>query len=261
MPEELRFKESRLAKIKEAKAALEAEAEERAAQQMPEYEQKKEAWDNRESRRGGQPPSKPSDKPDSKAQRNFTDPDSRIMKDGATKSFEQCYNCQAAVDETSQVIVATHVTQNPNDKCELKPLVEELKANFDGARPKCASADNGYYSEANIGYLEEERIDGYIATGRLKHGDSPPTSTRGRIPKDAPTKARMARKLGTIKGRSTYAKRKQIVEPVFGQIKGARGIRQFLLRGLAEVSAEWDLICLGHNLLKLFRSGWCVAAA
>jgi len=260
LPEELRFKESRLAKIREAKAALEAEARERSAQQMPEYEKKKAAWENREKSRGGRPPSEPSEKPRAKAQRNFTDPDSRIMKDGATKSFEQCYNCQAAVDETSQVIVATHVTQAANDKRELKPLVENLKDNCDGEKPKRASADSGYFSEANIEYLTEERIDGYVATGRLKHSDRPPPAPRGRIPKNATTKARMARKLRTIKGRNTYGKRKHIVEPVFGQIKSARGFRQFLLRGLAEVSGEWELICLGHNLLKLFRSGRWVGA-
>ncbi|GAH75699.1 unnamed protein product, partial [marine sediment metagenome] len=200
-------------------------------------------------------PKDPSDKPESKSQRNFTDPDSRIMKDGASKSFEQAYNCQAAVDETAQVIVATDVTQEPNDKQQVKPLVEGLKENMNGSKPKKISADPGYYSENNVDYLADEKIEAFVATGRHKHGDPPPLTPRGRIPKNATTKERMARKLRTAKGRATYSKRKQIVEPVFGQIKEVRGFRRFLLRGLEKVKAEWDLICLTHNLLKLFRSG------
>jgi len=190
-----------------------------------------------------------------KAQRNFTDPESRIMKDGASKSFEQSYNCQAGVDEKSQVIVATSVTQEPNDKQQVKPLVKKIKKNTEGDKPGKISADSGYFSETNVDYLETEGIEGFIATGRQKHGDVPATAGRGRIPKDATKQERMSRKLRTKKGRETYSKRKHIVEPVFGQIKEARGFRRFLLRGLENVSAEWDIICLTHNLLKLFRSG------
>jgi hypothetical protein len=178
------------------------------------------------------------------------------MKDGASKSFEQAYNCQAAVDETSQVIVASNVTQETNDKKQIKPMVEKLKHNTGDQKPEKISADSGYFSESNIEYLQNEGIDEYIATGRLKHGEEPPASPRGPIPRDATVKERMARKLRTVKGRNTYKKRKQIVEPVFGQIKEGRGIRRFLLRGLDNVSAEWELICLTHNLLKLFRSGF-----
>ena len=119
----------------------------------------------------------------------------------------------------------------------------------------------GYYSDDNVAYLESEKIDGYLATGRQKHGDKIPPPPRGRIPKDATTKEKMARKLRTVKGRATYSKRKQIVEPVFGQIKETRGFRRFSLRGLANVTCEWDLICLTHNLLKLFRSGYQVQRA
>ena len=256
LPEELRFKQSRLAKIQEAKAALEDEARERAEAQMPEYEAKKKDWDNRASHRGGQAPTEPSDKPAPKAQRNFTDPESRIMRDGATKSFEQSYNCQAAVDETAQVIIAATVTQQGNDKQQLQPLTETLKANLGENKPRTISADSGYYSESNVRYLEEEQIDGYIATGQLKHGKRSDSAPRGRIPKNATCKDRMARKLRTLKGRATYKKRKQIVEPVFGQIKEAQGFRRFLLRGLTNVESEWSLICLSHNLLKLSRSGW-----
>jgi hypothetical protein len=180
------------------------------------------------------------------------------MKDGATKSFVQAYNCQAAVDGQSQVIVASQVTQQANDKRQLQPLVEQVKANVHET-PKQVSADNGYYSEENVAFLAQEGIDGYVATGRLKHADGALSAPRGRIPEAATTKDRMARKLRTTQGRSTYAKRKEIVEPVFGQIKQVRGFRHFLLRGLEKVSAEWDLICLGHNLLKLFRNDWAPA--
>ncbi len=253
LPAELRHKQSRLAKIKEAKAVLEQEAYERAER---EREKKKQAGEEGKNHRRGRPPKVPSDKPQPKAQRNFTDPESRIMKNGATKSFEQSYNCQAAVDDDRQIIVATHVTQEANDKQQLKPLVERLAENLVGEKPKRVSADSGYFSEDNIKFLNSKRIDPYIATGRLKHGEKLQPVPRGRTPETASTKERMARKLRTIKGRGVYKKRKQIVEPVFGQIKEVRGYRQFLLRGISAVEAEWDMICLTHNLLKLFRSGW-----
>lgn len=256
VPEELRFKQSRLAKIREAKEALEREALEHAPEQQAAYEKKKRDYDSRPGNRRARPPKAPSDKPDSKAQRNFTDPDSRIMKMSATKSFEQCYNCQAAVDEAHQVILAPRVTQYANDKRQVKPVIEKLKSNLDGGTPKQVSADSDYYSQDNVTYLAGQQIDAYVATGRWKHTDRVPPAPRGRIPKDATVKERMARKLRTIKGRATYSKRKGIVEPVFGQIKQVRGFRQFLLRGFDQVSAEWELICLGHNLMKLFRSGW-----
>ena len=151
--------------------------------------------------------------------------------------------------------MGTGVTQEPNDKQQVKPLVENIKARTDGDRPRKLSADNGYLSEENLAYLESEGIDGYVAPGRQKHGSVLESVPRGRIPKNATSQERMARKLRTKRGRAIYSKRKQIVEPVFGQIKEVRGFRRFSLRGLANVSAEWDLICLTHNLLKLFRSG------
>ena len=183
------------------------------------------------------------------------------MKDGASKSFEQAYNCQAAVDDKSQIIVATNVTQQTNDKQQVEPMVEAIKENISGETPKKLSTDTGYFSETNIEYLEGEEIDSYVATGRHKHGDPPEPPPRGRIPKDLTKKERMARKLRTKKGRETYSKRKEIVEPVFGQIKEVRGFRRFSLRGLGNVMSEWDLICLTHNLLKLFRSGLMPKAA
>ncbi|MEK6705091.1 MAG: IS1182 family transposase, partial [Bdellovibrionota bacterium] len=261
LPEELRFKESRLKKIKEAMTALEEEAKVEAEKQREENRQKEEELAREGKARGGKKPQEPSDKPDEKSQKNFTDPESRIMKDGATKSFEQCYNCQAVVDEDSQIIVAPQVTQHANDKKEVEPAVTKMKENLDGEKPEKLSADNGYFSEENVAYLEQEGIDAYLATGRQKHDDPAATLSGGPVPENLTVKEKMTHKLRTEKGRETYKKRKQIVEPVFGQIKEVRGFRRFLLRGLAKVSAEWDLICLTHNLLKLFRSGRFPATA
>ncbi len=257
LPEELRRKEARLAKIKAAMKELEAEAEAAAEAKRAEQREKEQKLSKEGRKRRGRAPAEPTGKPDPKAQRNFTDPESRIMKDGASKSFEQCYNGQAAVDEESQIILSAQITQQPNDKQQLKPLIEGLQENLREAgcsshKPKKASADSGYYSEANVAYLEQEQIDGYLATERLKHGEEVP-KVCGRIPKGAGVKERMRRKLRTMKGRATYRKRKAIVEPVFGQIKEARGFRRFSFRGLNNVAAEWDLVCLTHNLLKLYR--------
>jgi transposase len=247
LPAELRFREQRLKRIQEAKLALEAEARQQA----------RVASDPVTSKPGTV--ADVSVKP--KAQRNFTDPDSRIMKDGATKAFEQAFNGQVAVDSKRQIIVAAGVTQECNDKRQVEPMVERIKANLGGLCPDQMSLDNGYYSDENVEFLRQEGIDAYIATGRLKHGEAPPPAPRGRIPKGLTVKERMARKLRTIKGRCTYAKRKAIVEPVIGQLKEVRGFRRFLLRGMEKVGYEFDLICLTHNLLKLFRYGWETALA
>jgi transposase len=258
LPEELRFRQSRLEKIRQAKAALEAQAQAEAQRSKKPEE---ETPGSNSGQGGGEgPPPALKVEPADKAQRNFTDPDSRIMQDGATKSFEQCYNCQAAVDSRAQVIVAAQVTQQANDKQQAKPLIEEMKKNLAGDKPRAVSADAGYYSEENVCYLEGEEIEPYVATGRRKHGDKR-KAPRGRIPSGATLKERMARKLLTVKGKQEYSKRKETVEPVFGQIKGVRGLRQFSFRGFAAVGGEWSLMCLTHNLLKLFRSGWCPKAA
>jgi transposase len=252
LPEELRFKQSRLLRIKQAKEALEREARKQAE------DEKRNNSDDNPTIQHGRSPKEPSEKPHPKAQRNFTDPDSRIMKDGASKSFEQCYNGQIAVDGgRHQIIVAAQITQHANDKQQLRPLIEQIEGNLDGAKPKKVSADSGYYSEDNVKYLAAGQMDVYIATGRIKHGEGISQAPRGRIPKQAGTKDRMVRKLRTIRGRNTYKKRKGIVEPVFGQIKHVRGFRQVSLRGFERVCAEWKIICLGHNILKLFKSGWC----
>lgn len=253
IPQELQRRQDRMAKIKAAKQALEDQAKADAEAQRQAIQEK--AGKSRKGRK----PKAPGDQPDPKAQRNFTDSDSRIMKDGASKSFEQAYNCQVATNE-NQIIVGRNVTQQTNDKQQLKPLVEDVKET-NGEKPGKVSSDSGYYSDKNVEYLESEEIDGYIATGRQKHSEKVPPAPRGRIPKNATPKERMARKVRTKKGRSTYSKRKHIVEPVFGQIKEARGFRRFSLRGLENVTCEWDIVCLTHNILKLFRSGFLVQVA
>ncbi len=187
--------------------------------------------------------------PDAKAQRNFTDPDSHIMKtDGG---WIQGYNCQAAVDGDHQVIVAVGVSNQPPDSEHLEPMLERIADNA-GALPDVMTTDAGYCSEENIKSCEQRGIDPHIATGRLSHGQLPPP-LRGPIPRNLDARGRMVRKLRCKKGKKIYARRKTIVEPVFGQSKEARGLRKFLLRGLEKVNSEWSLMCTGHNLLKLFR--------
>jgi len=261
VPEELKFRQKRLEKIRQAKKALEAEAQ-AAAQRKREEKQakaKQRAVDSSSPSPEEETSALKQVKPEEKAQKNFTDPDSRIMRDGATKSFEQSYNCQAMVDDEAQVIVAAQVTQQANDKQQVEPLVEQMKANLGGRKPSELSADAGYFSEDNVNYLEGESIDAYVATGRQKHGVASPLPVEpipGKAAKEPTVREQMAAKLQTPEGKKAYAKRKQTVEPVFGQIKEARGLRRFLLRGMDSVQAEWSLICTTHNLLKLFRSGW-----
>ena len=169
------------------------------------------------------------------------------MVSGGT--FLQAYNCQAAVDEKAQIILAADVTQDANDKHKTVSMVKRTKTNT-GGNLKLLTADSGYYNQDQIQQLPKD-IDVFIATQKHKHTDLVPKPPRGRIPNNATPKERMARKLRTIKGRCTYAKRKHIVEPVFGQIKELRGFERFTLRGIKKVTAEWNLICITHNLLKL----------
>lgn len=232
LPSELAFREGRLAKIREAKAALEAEARAEAEQ-------------------GGSKGGKATGMPADKAQRNFTDPESRIMPGPGGKQFEQCYNAQAAVDSTRQVIVAAEVTQQPSDKGQAVPLMEQVQANT-GGLPREMSADAGYFSSAAVQELSARGIDVYMPPDRMQHTYSMPAGPQGRIPTGLSTADRMRRKLKTKQGRQRYGLRKELSEPVFGQIKQARGFRQFLLRGKQKVGGEWQLICIGHNLLKLF---------
>lgn len=243
LPQELHRRETRLEKIKEAMKALEEEA---AKQQARDDEQGKV-----EEVKDASPATVPADK----AQRNFTDSDSRIMKVSSTKSFEQCYNGQALVDDSHQVIVAAHLSQKSNDMGEVEPILDVVEHNLGKIPPGMAvSADAGYFSETNVMLFEDALLKPYIATGKLKHGEVPP-AVRGRPPRDLTPKEVMIRKLSTKKGQAIYSKRKSTVEPVFGQIKQARGLRQFLLRGVDNVSGEWQIWCLTHNLLKLYRHG------
>lgn len=248
LPKELKFKQDRLRKIRDAKRALERQAGEEAEAAG------KGGKDNTLPPGGTAGSSEISAGiPKDKQQRNFTDPDSRIMLEGATKSFVQGYNVQAAVDWESQVIVAADLTQQANDKQQLVPMIEQVEANL-GEIPGCVLADNGYFSEANVEHVARCGMEPLIAPERTKHTDRPEPAPRGRIPKDMSIVDGMRRKLKTKQGKKTYSKRKESVEAVFGQIKEVRGIRAFLLRGLERVKAEWSLICLTHNILKLW--GW-----
>ena len=251
LPDELARRESRLKRIREAKATLEAEAREREEARRAEM-----AAEGRVPRRPprGRDPFAP--KP--AEQRNFTDPDSKIMKT-SSGAFEQCYNGQAVVDSHAQVIVASELSNLAPDTSQLKGALDQLRQNLtaiEAELPQGAtlSADAGYLSEDNIKTTSDRGLDPHIATGRHKHSD-PPISPRGRIPKDATPKQRMARKLKTKRGRTVYAKRKTIVEPVFGQMQTVQGARQLLLRGEAKARAQWRFHCAVHNLLKLHRAG------
>jgi hypothetical protein len=234
LPEELQRRETRLKRIREAKQALEQRAREQAeAEGKPAQEAQ----------------------PEGKAQYNFTDPESRIMK--SNEGFVQAYNAQAAVEPSFQLIVGQTVTQAANDKEQTQPMVEAVEQQS-GQRPAQLVADSGYCSERNLEYLEspagpEKRIEAYIATGRQKHGEVGKRGPRGPLPKGATRVDRMKRKLQTKAGAMIYAARKAIVEPVFGQIKQARGFRRFSLRGLAKVRSEWALVCATHNILKMYR--------
>lgn len=260
LPQELSRRESRLARIQQAKKALETQALEAAraeeARRDAKDEQRRQAGETVRQR-------KPVDTaPRPKAQYNFTDPESKIMK-VSNKGFDQCGNAQAVANE-AQIIIAADVTPQANDKCQVVAMVEQSRENLEAAgvdeRIGAFDADAGYFSEQNVAYLEGEAIDPYIATERLKHNEKIPLEPKGRIPKDLTPKQRMARKLRTKAGRETYAKRKGMIEPVFGQIKQARGFRQFLLRGMDKLRGEWRLVCMTHNLLKLFGSQRFAAA-
>jgi len=250
LPEELRFHESRLRKIKEAKKALEEKAERKAK------EEGKIDDDGNPLPRRGRKPKHPPGRPRPKDQRNFTDPESRIMKHPTCKGgFIQGYNSQAAVEQESQVIVAADVTNESNDKRQIETMVEQMERNL-GKIPEELSADAGYYSESNLRYLKRRNIDAYIPPDKMRHRKMDVGPSPGRMPKGLNAADRMRCKLGTEKGRKAYSIRKETVEPVFGQTKEVRGFRQFLLRGLENVQREWKLICIGHNVLKLFRSGY-----
>jgi transposase len=229
LPAELARRETRLQKIQEAKRALEERAREQAKSK-------------------GQAEEKA--KPEAKMQHNSTDPESRIMKAG--DGFEQAYNAQVAVEPDFQLIVGQLVTQDVNDKQQLKPVVGAIREQS-GQKPAEVVSDSGYCSDANLQYLEQKKITGFVATDRESYRDRSQPGPRGPLPKEATRVDRMRRKLQTQVGAAIYSKRKTVVEPVFGQIKQARGFRQFLLRGLEKVKGEWAIVCVTHNILKLHR--------
>ena len=285
LPEELARREARVARIEQAMAALEREAAEARAAELRKRAagQREKAQDSSvdevERRRSAtraaksearadeldppddddpppsasddlprhRVPTEPNGKPDPKAQRNFTDPDSRIMvKDGA---FVQAYNAQIAVDAKAQVIVAQAVTNQAPDQEHLLPVLDRVEDAL-GRPPRRLSADAGYYSDANVAGCEARNIDGYVAVGRTPHADTPNPQ-----PVVSATRAAMRDKLASPDGHAVYSRRKVIAEPPFGQIKSAQGFRRFLLRGVAKVRCEWALVCSTHNLLKLYRAG------
>jgi len=240
MPEWVAEKAARLAKLREAKEALEASAKEEAEELRAERvaEGKPVA--------GPRVPKALRGEVDPKAQRNSTDPESRILRKGS--EYVQGYNAQAAVDAPSQVIVAAEVVAQQNDADQLVALLDQIEANT-GSQPDEVSADSGYCSEANLEALEERGIRGYVATGRQERGMSSPTNREDdrRGPRSREMRARLRRG----GWRSRYRLRKVTVEPVFGQIKERRGFRRFSLRGRAKVRCEWRMVCTAHNLAKL----------
>ena len=250
LPEELSRRKDRLKKIREARKALETKA--KAAAQEERKRRQEEDRKRGDKPRPGRPSQDVKDLPDDKKQYNFTDPETSIMK-ANNKGFDQCGNAQAAVDREHQVVVAVDVTNEANDKKQLKPMVKQANRNVGrGQRIDKFSADSGYFSEDNVTWIEGQCIDGYIATGRLKHHEKVPPRPRGRPPNGLTIKERMARKLRTKKGRETYAQRKWITEPVFGQIKRGLGFTQFLLNGIDKMRSEWRMVCMAHNLKKLW---------
>ena len=261
MPDWVADKKRRAETIRAAKAALEAEAKAAAEAKVKEEAAAEEKRQAKGRKKPGPKAAPPSGEPDPKAQKNFTDPESRIMK--SKDGFVQAFNAQAAVDAEAQIIVAEAVTQDTNDRRQLAPMTDAIETNL-GRKPEQLSADSGYCSNANIEALETRGIDGYIASGRTKDTAdgaaeasmaAPPagaSATASPEPASAPTRVEAMREKIKAGGHdSPYRLRKQLPEPVFGQIKQARGFRQFLLRGLEKVQAEWSIVCTAHNLLKL----------
>ena len=253
--DEVTLRQERLAKLAQAKTVLEARAQERYAAEQAEYEAKRRDREEKAQRKGrkpgGRPPQPPTPGPRDQDQYNFTDPDSRIMKNSTDEGFDQHYNAQVAVDQASLLIVATSLSNHPNDKKEAQPTVAAISSRV--GTPDAAALDNGYWSPGNLQALEDRGIDAYIATGREPHHlswetffaqqSAPPAA-------DASPKVKMAHKLQTKIGRAIYRLRKMTVEPVIGLIKAVLGFRQFSLRGLGAAAGEWSLVCLAFNLKR-----------
>jgi transposase len=283
LPEELQRRKDRLEQIQEAKQQLEEEARQARAKDLEEQAQghaetaqthedetvrkraatqaENRSEESREMANGeevesfetpeGMPKHRPKrqqdGRPKDKAQRNFTDPESRIMKKNGT--YLQGYNGQAAVDEAAQIIVAYGLTNQASDAGNLTPMLTEVEANL-GKLPDRVVADSGYWSSGVVGDIEQTGVDPYIATGREKTREGP--TAEGKPPEEADEHEKMCHKLRTPEGRERYSRRKYVVEPVFGQMKEAREFRRFHLRGLEKARGEWSLVCTGHNLQKLY---------
>lgn len=253
---EIALREERLARLAEAKAVLEARAKERDAIEQAEYAAKVREREAKARRKGkpprGRPPTPPTPGPRDDDQYNFTDPESRIMKNSTDKGFNQHYNAQVAVDQECLLIVGASLSNHPNDQAEVVPTVDAIPAEL--GTPAAAALDTGYFSAANIERLEARGIEPYIATGREPHhlhweayfaaAPTPP-------PSDASPRDQMAYKLRTAVGQAIYRLRKCTVEPVIGVIKEVLGFRQFSLRGVAGAAGEWCLVCLACNLKRL----------
>ncbi len=291
LPEELKRRENRLLVIEGALKRLEAEAAQKAEAEQRRRDETQAEREATGKKRGGWPAKPVDSTPEDKAQTNFTDAESKIMKT-SNKGFDYCFNAQATVDGEHQIIVCPDVTAEANDKQQAGRMAGKTREMLEAVgiaiprtleqgpaegpqaqqpqaqqpvppspTPEATTAktkipmtmDNGYFSEDAVQAVAAAGFDPHIAVGRQKHNQPQSGDVEGPPPEDATVKEKMAHKLRTKSGRACYAQRKQIVEPVFGQIKHVRGFRQFLLRGLKKVRAEWHLICLTHNLLKIWR--------
>lgn len=259
LPEEIARRENRRSCIKKAMAVIEARSKEKLEAKKLAYEEKlkqRQKLRDRGKKIRGREPKKPSEEVNPKDQYNFTDAQSRIMKAGTGKRFEQCYNAQASVEVETMLIVSNHLSDQANDKKQLQPNLEAAKAN--GFTVERVLADTGYYSDQACAKALSEGVDPYVAVGRQDHGVHlesilNPTSDPPELPKDATAKERMAHKLQSKEGSDLYRKRKHTVEPVFGIIKHCMGFRQFLMRGKEKVSNEWNLVCAAYNLKRIFN--------
>lgn len=257
---EIQRRRGKLSNLAEAKAVLDARAAERDAENEAEYQEKMAARKAKEERTGqksrGRKPKAPETGPRDKEQFNFTDPESRIMKNGNKKGFEQCFNGQAAVEHKSRLIVGNALSNHPNDKQEAIPVLDAIPAAL--GKPDAAALDNGYMSPTNIAEFEKRGITPYIATGRDSHHvdlDCLLADELAPPPDNASHMVKMLYALKTEAGKAIYKLRKSTVEPVFGIIKEVMGFRQFSLRGLAAASGEWNLVCLAYNLKRLHLLG------
>jgi transposase len=264
LPDELKRREQRLAKIREAKARLAAAAQAKAEEEQRRRDEEQAKREAEGRQRRGKEPALVDPNPEDKAQTNFTDPEAQIMKQ-SNKGFDYSYNAQAVVDGADQIIVAAEVTSAANDKQQAVPMAWAALDNLNAAgieRPQGRdgkpapipnTADSGYFSEKAVEWAEKIGMDPHFAIGRQKHHEAPDPVPATVPSSEADVKQKMQHKLRSVTGKALYAARKHIIEPVFGQIKSARGISKFLLRGQEKVSAEWQLICLTHNLLKIWR--------